>query len=143
MKKTQKLTPRQVLEKIAKLKKTSSGGNEGAAIGIARDFLEIQGENFKEYDSRKPLGIDTLLEQEIGEKVAKKYLQYINDAIFGVEARLLPDDIETRAEYLENVKNMVKELAESLLKQPKAKPVNIGITLAAVGLGLITTSQNI
>ena len=137
------ISPKKALEQIAKLRKTANGSNESIAIQIARDALEIQGENFTEYDSRKPLGIDTLITKRTSKDFATNFLQDVEDCLFSAEAMLLPDDIETKKQYNENRKRVIKELVDALTSKTNANPRNVGIALTAVGLALISTSQNI
>ena len=135
------MTLRKALEQIAMLRLTSSGSNEGRAIGIARDILEINGEDFESYKKRKPEGIDTFLLRKMSKADTKSFLQNIQDMSMEIEARLLPDDIETRKQYLENLDKLVKELIESIQSQKKIKPINLAIVFATIGIAIATTNE--
>ena len=141
--KTKQKTFRKALEEIAMLRKTSGGLNESCAISMARNALGIQGENFEAYKKRKPLGIDTFLLGKMSESCVKTFIQDIQDLSMEIEARLLPDDIETRKQYIENLNKLIKELADVLLSKSKKKPINMAVVLATVGIAIATTNEYI
>ena len=147
-KKTQpkRKTYRQALEEIAMLRRTLGGGNESKAITIARDILEINGEDFEEYRNRKPDGIDTLLEKSTSEGIAIKFLQDVHDFCFEVEARMFPDDLETREQFIANVKSLLSEFGDLVKSDIKLTPKrlrNMAVIFTGMGLSLSACNENI
>jgi len=87
--------------------------------------------------NKKPRTLRDLLSKKLQKSDVYKYLKTINEAMFDMECKLIPDNLKSDKQRISIAYREIKNLGNALSKPKEYSLENIGITLAALGLTLV------